>query len=140
MASPARIVMDTNVLYAGLYSTKGASYRLLRRIEEGKVTPVLSTALVFEYEEVLRREAGILGLSDQQIDDALDELCLRGEPRPVFFLWRPQLPDPKDDHVLELAVAADSPTIVTHNTRHFRKAEPFGVPVLTPKQFLETLR
>ena len=131
--------MDTDVLFAGLYSARGASHRLLRRIEAGHVTLVLSTALVFEYEDVLRREAVVLGLSEQQTDEALDELSLRGEPRPVFFLWRPQLSDPKDDHVLELAVAADSPTIVTHNLRHFRKAEPFGVPVMTPKRFLETL-
>jgi hypothetical protein len=33
-------------------------------------------------------------------------LCANANLRPIFFLWRPLLPDPKDDFVLELAVKA----------------------------------
>ena len=49
-------VIDTNVLHAGLYSATGASHEILRLIEQGVVTPLLSTALLFEYEEVLKRD------------------------------------------------------------------------------------
>lgn len=140
MREKLRIVLDTNVLYSALYSSQGASHQLLRCVEAGRVTPVLSTALVFEYEEVLRRSSEALNLTDRQINDVLDGLCLRGVPHPVYFLWRPQLPDPKDDHILELAVAAGHPAIVTHNVRHFEAAPTLGVEVLTPKQILEVLR
>jgi hypothetical protein len=31
----------------------------------------------------------------------------------IHFLWRPHLPDPKDDSVLELALAGSAPLIET---------------------------
>jgi predicted nucleic acid-binding protein len=58
-----RAVIDTNVLYAGLYSAQGASFLILRAVEERRLVPVLSTTLLFEYEHVLRRRHGDLNLS-----------------------------------------------------------------------------
>jgi predicted nucleic acid-binding protein len=54
-------------------------------------------------------------------------------------LWRPALSDPSDEFVLELAVAAGCQAIVTHNIKHFRGAERFGIPVVTPGEFLAVL-
>ena len=135
-----RVVIDTNVLYAGLYSASGASHRVLRLIEQGRVTPLLSTTLLFEYEEVLRRDRDVLGLSGRAIEDVLDGLCSRGECRRIHFLWRPQLADPKDDHVLELAVAGGGADIVTHNVRDFGQAVSFGVRILRPAELLGELK
>ena len=53
--TPPRNVLDTNVLYAGLYSARGRSYKLLRAIDQGRVRIALSTPLLFEYEDVLKR-------------------------------------------------------------------------------------
>ncbi|MCX6996051.1 MAG: PIN domain-containing protein, partial [Kiritimatiellaeota bacterium] len=72
-------------------------------------------------------------------EDVLNGLCSRGEPQKIYFLWRPQLPDPKDDHVLELAVAAGSVPIVTHNTKDFPVARMFGVRVVKPADMLKEL-
>jgi len=135
-----RVVLDTNVLYAGLYSATGASYQILRLIERGRVIPLLSTTLLFEYEEVLRRDQKLLKLSDRAVDDVLDGLCRQGECHKIHFLWRPQLSDPKDDHVLELAVAAGGAEIVTHNVRDFAEASRFGVRVVTPGERLGELK
>ena len=44
------------------------------------------------------------------MSDILDYLCSVAIPRPVFFLWRPALPNPKDDMVLELAVEPIAPS------------------------------
>ena len=52
----------------------------------------------------------------------------------VYYLWRPNLPDEADNHVVELAVAGNAEAIVTHNTRDFRQNElrfP-GLTVVTP--------
>ena len=49
MDRKTRIVLDTNVLYAGLYSASGKSFQLLRAIDEGRVRIALSTPLLFEY-------------------------------------------------------------------------------------------
>lgn len=135
-----RAVIDTNVLYSGLYSAAGAAYQVLRLVDHGRVIPLLSTTLLFEYEEVLKRNQEVLKLSDQAIEDVLDELCYRAECRKVHFLWRPQLPDPKDDHVLELAVAAGGADIVTHNVKDFTTASLFGVRILTPAKLLGEMK
>jgi putative PIN family toxin of toxin-antitoxin system len=132
-----RAVIDTNVLHAGLYSATGASFRLLRLIDAGRLIPVLSTTLLFEYEDVLKRNRELLDLSNKAIEDVLDGFCSRGEPRNIYFLWRPQLPDQKDDHVLELAVAAGNVPIVTHNVRDFHAARMFGVRVMKPAEMLK---
>ncbi|MBL0351179.1 MAG: putative toxin-antitoxin system toxin component, PIN family [Dechloromonas sp.] len=135
-----RIVLDTNVLYAGLYSASGKSHQLLRAIDEGRVRIVLSTPLLFEYEDVLKRNQAVLNLSDAEVEIVLDNLCALADFQAVYFLWRPCLPDAKDDMVLELAVAAQVPRIVSFNAKDFGPASRFGIEVLTPKIMLEELQ
>lgn len=135
-----RGVIDTNVLHAGLYSASGASYQILRKIEQGMITPILSTTLLFEYEDVLKRNHKQLRLSTRAIDDVLDAFCLHSEYKKVHFRWRPQLTDPKDDHLLELAVAANGADIVTHNIRDFSNADAFGIRILTPAKLLGEIK
>lgn len=81
----------------------------------------------------------MLQLTDTEIEAVLDNLCGFSRHQKVYFLWRPYLPDPKDDLVLELAVAADVKTIFTHNLKDFVRAEKFGVEAITPKILLEKL-
>lgn len=135
-----RIVLDTNVLYAGLYSSKGTSYRVLRSIESKLIKPVISTTILFEYEDILKRKQAELNLSDQEIDIVLDNLCNHGEFQKIYFLWRPYLKDPKDDHVLELAVASQVKTILTFSLKDFENINKFGIHAVTPKVFLENLK
>lgn len=82
----------------------------------------------------------VSGVSETEIGAIPEYLCLTAEHQMIFFLWRPGRGDPKDDMVLELAVAAEADVIVTHNTRDFAGASGFGVTVLTPLEFLESLR
>ena len=134
-----RIILDTNVLYAGLYSSKGASFRVLQAIKKDRLTLVMSTTLLFEYEDILKRNQIVLGLSDEEIEKILDYLCLQSEHQKIYFLWRPRLPDPKDDHLLELAVASGTKLIVTHNTKDFKGVEKFSIRSLTPKELMEEI-
>ncbi len=90
-----------------------------------------------EYEAVLKR--GITSLTDQAIDDVIDYLCSVADHVKVFFLWRPFLKDPKDDMLLELAVAAGCDTIVTYNGKDFVGSDQFDVRILTPKAFLDEI-
>jgi len=138
--TPPRIVLDTNVLYAGLYSANGKSYQLLRAIADGRVRIVLSTPLLFEYEELLKRDQAVLNLSDAEVEVVLDNLCALADFQAVYFLWRPCLPDANDDMILELAVAAQAPRIVSFNTKDFQPASRFGIEVVTPKIMLEDLQ
>lgn len=135
-----RIVLDTNVLHAGLYSSRGASHLVLRALETGKVKPVISTALLFEYEDILTRKKRELNLSNSKIESILNNLCRISAHHEVYFLWRPCLSDPDDDHILELAVASGTEFIVTFNKKDFKGSETYGVKVITPKELLEKIK
>ena len=62
------------------------------------------------------------------------------EFREIHFFWRPALNDPADEFILELAVAGQCSAIVTHNVRDFGVAQSFDIAVLTPGEFLRSLR
>jgi predicted nucleic acid-binding protein len=69
----------------------------------------------------------------------LDYLCSEARLQEIFYLWRPHLRHPKDDLVLEAAVAGTCQAIVTHNRRHFEGTVRFGITVLSPAEFLDRL-
>jgi hypothetical protein len=77
-----------------------------------------------------------MGFTADDIHALLDYFCRVAHLQRIFFLWRPLLPDPKDDLVLEVSVAAECEAIVTYNVRHFAGAERFGIRVLEPGPFL----
>lgn len=134
-----RVVLDTNVLIAGLRSPDGGSFQLLQQLGGQASTLCISVPLVLEYEAVAKRQSRSLGLSFADIDNVLDHVCSIAEPHTIFYLWRPFLRDPRDDLVLELAVEADVSCIVTHNLRDFAGTEQFGIQVLSPGAFLRRL-
>ncbi|MDM8522703.1 putative toxin-antitoxin system toxin component, PIN family [Desulfococcaceae bacterium HSG8] len=134
-----KIVIDTNVLVSALRSRRGASFRLLWLIDSGLFEFVLSVPLVFEYEDVALRHAQELGISRKAVGAILDRLCFYADLREIFFLWRPYLPDPKDDMLLELAVEAGCDFIVTYNAKDFKAINRFGLTVITPKELLEQM-
>ena len=134
------IIMDTSVLFAGLYSSSGASFQILRLLDARKIKPVISTTLLFEYEDVLKREQTILELSHKQVEIILNNICALSNFQKIYFLWRPFLKDPKDDHILEVAVASKTKTIVTHNLKDFKRVEKFGIQAITPGNYLEVIK
>ena len=95
--------------------------------------------LVLEYEDALLRQSAATGLSTKDVEAVLNYYCSVGHLQSIFFLWRPLLPDPKDDLVLELAVAASCRTVVTYNVRDFRGSEGLGVSVQPPGDFLRAI-
>ena len=136
MAIPRRIVLDTNVLVAGLRSRRGVAFRLLTEVGRNRFEIALSVPLVLAYEEVLLRHKAATRLSVTDIDAVLDYFSSVAHLQEIFFLWRPLLSDPKDDLLLELAVAAGCDAIVTYNVRDFGGAKAFGVSILEPAFFL----
>ncbi|GIX46104.1 MAG: PIN domain-containing protein [Candidatus Tectimicrobiota bacterium] len=135
-----QIVIDTNVLVAGLRSRRGHAFRLLQLVSTGRFTIHLSVPLVMEYESVLRRERPALSVPWSVIEAVLDYHCAVAHRHAIFFLWRPFLRDPKDDMVLELAVHAACDYIVTYNKRDFAGAEAaFNLKIVTPGEFLHVI-
>lgn len=135
------VVLDTNVLVAGLCRRENSpSYKILKSIQPGKVPIALTQKLYLEYESVLNREK-ILQLIDASPDEVrlvLDALVAIAQKSNVHYLWRPNLRDEGDNHVLESAVATGA-LIITKNVRDFRGGE-LKFPdliILTPQQFCD---
>ena len=134
-----RIVLDTNVIVSGLRSRRGASFRVLSLIGSGFFEHYMSVALAFEYEDAVKRSGSGIHLPKSVVEDILDFLCASARQQEIHFLWRPTLPDPKDDMVLEVAVHGGWEAIVTYNVEDFRGSERFGVKVIRPQEFLKLL-
>lgn len=99
----------------------------------------LSVSLIVEYEAVAKRMLDQTQLTEQDLENILDYICTVANKKRNFFLWRPILPDPTDDMVLELAVTAGCQYIVTFNRRHFVGCEQFGIDIVTPREFLDRI-
>ena len=134
-----RVVLDTNVLTAGLRSRRGASFAVLSLLAERRFLALATTALFLEYEAVLKRpeQRNVHGLGVDEVEGLLRELAAILEPVDVRFTWRPQLSDPADELVLEAAVNGRADILATHNVRDFVGAARFGVRVLRPAEFLQ---
>ncbi len=134
-----RAVIDTSVLVAAARSRQGASHELLTRLPNPQFQPVISVPLFVEYRAVLLRPENLLTRPPAQAEGFLDFLLSASHLQEIYFLWRPALPDPDDDLILELAVAAGCRYIVTHNLRDFRGTERWGVSAVAPSGFLKLI-
>lgn len=133
------VTLDTNVLFAALYSKRGASYQILRSVLDENVKMAVSVQTYFEYYDVLTRPENLksFNLTIGEIEDILDLLALLAKKHRIYFLLRPNLQDEKDNIFMECAFASNSDYLITSNKRDFRAAElkGFGFKVITPKQF-----
>lgn len=129
-----RAVIDTNVLVAALRSRSGASNRLLRAVDGGRLDMLASVPIFLEYEAVLARAEHRRAAAIQlpEIGILLDRLADLVTPVKLHYRWRPQLADAADEMVLETAINGRADCIVTFNVRHFRPSVRFGIEVLTP--------
>jgi len=133
------LVIDTNVLVAALRSGGGASRQVIRRSILGHYTALFSNALWLEYEDLIARPMWSETPSLAEREAVIDAMAASGRWVKIYYGWRPNLRDPGDDHLVELAVAGGARAIVTHNVRDIAGAElrwP-DCPTLTPSACLE---
>ena len=134
-----QVVIDTNVILAGLRSPRGASYQALSLLGRGYYDLHVSVPLVLEYESVVLHHLDDLPISSDDVDDFLNYVCRVAIAHEIYYIWRPFLSDPDDDMVLVVAVASGSAAIVTFNKHDFRGCERFGLLLLTPAELLQKI-
>lgn len=139
-----RVVLDTTVLIAALRSPGGASRAVLRLCLNRRCQALIGEKLFKEIEDVLgRRELfDASPLTPSEREEIVDALMNVSEWVPVYYLWRPNLPDEGDNHLIELAVAGGATVIVTQNVRDLRSGElrfP-QIAVETPAEFMKRWR
>lgn len=137
-----RVVIDTNV-FIGACLGRGAANAVIAAGLQGRYTPLMGAALFAEYEDVMGRAALFDGcrLTPDEREALLDVFLSCCEWTRVYYLWRPNLRDEADNHLVELAVAGAAECIVTHNLRDLRAMElrfP-ALRVLTPDDFLKEI-
>ena len=133
--------MDTNVFIAAMLSPAGENRDALRVCLEGEALPLMGAALFHEYEELMLRpdpmmKSPLRPEERQTLFEAFLSVC---EWVRVYYLWRPNLPDEGDNHLVELAIAGGADTIVTNNVRDVRRGELTfpSLRILTPSEFLK---
>jgi uncharacterized protein len=132
-----RIVLDTNVLVSGLLSPFGPPAEIVRLVAAGKLTVCHDGRILAEYAAVLLRPR--FGFDAEAVGTLLRQLASDGEPAVGTPLPR-ALPDPGDMPFLEVARGAGADALVTGNLRHFPARLRYGVRVLSPRDFVESVR
>ena len=131
------------MIVAAMRSPAGASAALLRSIRQGRAAFLLSVPLALEYEAICQKSEHRLaaGLNERQVDIFVSAVIAMAEPVEAHFLWRPQLRDPNDEMVLEVAVNGRADALVTFNLRDYGDAPSrFGVDLLLPRTAIERTR
>ncbi len=140
MDADSRIVIDTSVLISALVGAQGASRQVLRLCLLKQRIPLISNALFHEYEAVASREdiRARCPLNAGEIRALLNSLYSVSRWVPVYYLWRPNVPDEADNFLVELAIAGNAAAIVTHNISDLGRME-LNFPelrILTPESYL----
>lgn len=136
------VVVDTNVVVAGLISTPGDSpvCRILDGMLAGSFPFLLSIELLDEYRNVLLRDPlrGVHGLSPDQVDVVLTEITANAvirEPEPDRTL---EAPDRGDDHLWRLQATTPGSTLVTGGRALLAHPPEFAT-VQSPRAFIDSI-
>jgi uncharacterized protein len=133
-----RAVLDTNVLVSALITPDGASARLLLELHAGAFELIVSPTLLAELRDVLGRPKFERYVSAPEVDAYVEligrESILVEDPAPSPA---PLSVDPDDEYLIDLARAARVDALVTGDVHLLDLRE--TVPVVTPREFLESL-
>lgn len=128
-----KIVLDTNVLVAGLLSPFGPCGEIVRMVSSGELKLALDARILTEYQEVLARPK--FRFDHDKVSAILDLIEHHGSIVAASPLKQP-LPDPDDEAFMEVAIAAQVACLITGNHVHFPVESCQGATVLSPSEFL----
>jgi putative PIN family toxin of toxin-antitoxin system len=126
-----RVVLDTNILVAGLLNPSGNPGRVVDLFLAGEITLLVDDRILAEYRAVLPRPKFALEAEVSSLLDAVELESFRVSAQPLDV----ELPDPADVPFLEVAVTGEADSLVTGNARHFRPAE-LRIRVESPTEFI----
>lgn len=137
-----KVVLDTDVIVAGLRSPSGASAALLRAARSRRLVMLATVALFIEYEATCQRaeHREAAGLSRSETRLFLDGFAHLVAEVEAHFLWRGRLRDANDDMVLDAAINGQADAIVTFNRRDYGKVPAeFGIELMLPRDVLRRI-
>ena len=134
------IVVDTSVLISALLGPRGPARETIRRCLQREYKPLISNTLFLEYEQVVERPTVLkqCTLTSTELRELLNAYYSVCEWIPIYYLWRPNLPDEGDNFLIELAIAGNANSIVTNNIKDITRSELLfpELQIMTPVRLL----
>lgn len=140
-----KLVLDTDVLVAGLRSRTGASWILLLAIDVGVIRPLITVATMLEYEAVLTRpeQLGAMGFTHAEVDTFLDDFVGMSDEVWPHYNHRGMIRDQNDEKFLTAGINGMAEALVTFNIRDYvpvdGRISGFGINVCRPGDILRRL-
>jgi len=128
-----KIVLDTNVLVAGLLSPFGPCGDIVRMVSSGNLTLCVDARVLSEYHEVLGRPK--FHFDRDKVAAILDYIEHHSSVVASVPLSL-SLPDLDDEPFLEIALSGGASYLVTGNAAHFPSRLCQGINVISPSDFL----
>lgn len=138
------IVLDTSCFVSALLGIGGASREILRLCLNRQLNPLMGNALYTEYESLLNRPAlwNKSRTTESEREQVLNALLSITQWVEIYYLWRPNLPDEADNHLVELAMAGGASHIITKNIKDVGRGElRFDhLTICNPEDFIREIR
>lgn len=129
-----RIILDTNVVVSGVFFG-GVPGRILEAWRDGRVTLVVSPAVLDEYQRVGR------ALADRyegvELEPFLALVAVHADVVATEQLSEQVCPDPDDDKFLACALAAATPIVISGDSELRGVSGWQGIVVLSPRAFVQ---
>jgi uncharacterized protein len=130
------VVFDTSVLMSAVI-WGGTPGRCLQLAREGRVEGVICAEIL---EELAQKLVLKLAFSSQQAVEVLGSLQLFLVPVVISGRMTGLCADPKDDMVLECALAAEATHVVSGDKKHLLSLKRFrGISIVSPAELLQAI-
>lgn len=129
------VVLDTNIFISAVF-WEGKPYILVKKAINQEIIVFISNYIIDEIRKVLVRD---FNLEKQEIEDIVNAVLYFThliEPKESVTVIKD---DPKDDKILDCAVACNADFIVSQDNHLLKLKEFRGIKIVTPKDFLELI-
>ncbi len=137
-----RDVLDANVLVSAILTPRGTPAEILAAWRTQHFDLAISHAIlaeigrVFRYPNIAKRHRW----SEEEVQRFLDDLAHLAILTPGALTLTVITDDPADDRYLECAVEAEASYLVSGDQLLVRQEAYQGIPIVTPRTFLEVLQ
>lgn len=131
------VIIDTGVFVAGVF-WRNEAHGCVNAWLRGIVALGMSTGIYQEYERTLRKIQTRYGFQTN-VETWLELVRDHAQWVKPWPLAEPVCRDPKDDLMIEAALAAGARTIIARDADLTVLEKPFGIRILTPRAWLASL-
>ncbi|MBL7159756.1 putative toxin-antitoxin system toxin component, PIN family [Candidatus Microgenomates bacterium] len=139
-----KLVLDSDVVIAGLISSKGAGHFLLSNFLPHKKVKIFTSKEQIKEIELVMRRPSFIWQANKKLWESFkkDSAKVKLSPKSIKKLTN-YLNDPSDVHILAAAISGKARFLLTYNIKHYQREkikEDFNLLVVRPGFFLQYWR